>query len=395
MTDTLTQATSSLTSLDVVIPVYNEDQDLEASVRSLRRHLDKSVPFGSTVTIADNASTDSTWAVARLLAAEIKGVRVLHLDKKGRGRALRAAWTTSEADIVAYMDVDLSTDLGALLPLVAAVASGHSDLAIGSRLARGAHVVRGPKREVISRCYNLFLRSVLRNRFTDAQCGFKAISAIDARALLPAVEDEEWFFDTELLVLAERNGLRIHEVPVDWKDDPDSRVQIGQTVAADFRGVLRLVRTFAAGGGRVEDLEGRRRSDSGGEMGRFISVGPLSTVVYLVLFLVLRTEMNDYVANVVSLGLCSVANIALQRAHGLRQERPPTPLRTRRRSDYFHSVCQSWRRPFVSRVALSLDPRSLIAGIAALFFGSVVAGFGRFFTFRALVFHAELCHRSS
>ena len=124
------------------------------------------------------------------------------------------------------MDVDLSTDLAALLPLVAPLLSGHSDLAIGSRLARGARVVRGAKREFISRCYNLILRASLAARFTDAQCGFKAIRADVAARLLPLVQDTGWFFDTELLVLAQRAGLRIHEVPVDWVDDPDSRVDI-------------------------------------------------------------------------------------------------------------------------------------------------------------------------
>ena len=153
-------------------------------------------------------------------------MRVVHLPQKGRGRALAAVWSTSDAPVLAYMDVDLSTDLGGLLPLVAPLISGHSDVAIGSRLARGARVVRGPKREFISRCYNLLLRTVLHVRFSDAQCGFKAVRRDAAEQLLPLVEDTGWFFDTELLVLAERAGLRIHEVPVDWVDDPDSRVDI-------------------------------------------------------------------------------------------------------------------------------------------------------------------------
>jgi hypothetical protein len=139
------------------------------------------------------------------------------------------------------MDVDLSTDLAALLPLVAPLFSGHSDLAIGTRLHRGSNVVRGTKREILSRAYNRLLHLALRTRFSDAQCGFKAIRADAARALLPDVRDEQWFFDTELLVLAQRRGLRIHEVPVDWIEDPDSRVRIVQTAAADLRGVARLM----------------------------------------------------------------------------------------------------------------------------------------------------------
>jgi len=230
-------------TLEVVVPVYNEEHDLEPNVRRLRYYLDESFPFDSLVTIADNASTDGTWAIASRLAAEVPGVGALHLDAKGRGRALRAAWLRSEADVVAYMDVDLSTDLKALLPLVAPLVSGHSDVSIGSRLAPGAHVVRGLKREAISRAYNVILRVALHKRFSDAQCGFKALRAADARVLVRAVEDDEWFFDTELLVVAERNGLRIHEVAVDWSDDPDSRVDIVRTALADLKGVRRLMRT--------------------------------------------------------------------------------------------------------------------------------------------------------
>src|SRR5213079_2391771 len=170
-------------------------------------------------------------------------------------------WQASDADVLAYMDVDLSTDLDALLPLVAPLISGHSDLAIGSRLARGARVVRGPKREFISRCYNLILRSTLAAKFSDAQCGFKAVRADVARRLLPLVEDTGWFFDTELLVLAQRAGLRIHEVPVDWVDDPDSRVDLFATAVADLRGVARLAR--AIGTGRLPVGELRRQLGRG------------------------------------------------------------------------------------------------------------------------------------
>jgi glycosyltransferase involved in cell wall biosynthesis len=240
--ETPVRPASRSATVEVVVPVYNESHDLEPNIRRLRRYLDREFPFDSIVTIVDNASTDGTWDIARRLVAEVPGVKARHLDAKGRGRALRAAWSASDADVVAYMDVDLSTDLDALLPLVAPLVSGHSDVAIGSRLAPGSRVERGLKREIISRTYNAILRVALRNRFTDAQCGFKAMRAADARALLPAVADEQWFFDTELLVLAERRGLRIHEVPVDWTDDPDTRVAIVSTAVADLRGIWRLVR---------------------------------------------------------------------------------------------------------------------------------------------------------
>jgi glycosyltransferase involved in cell wall biosynthesis len=240
-----------MTDVEIVIPVYNEEDDLEKSIRRLHAYLVDRFPLRWMVTIADNASTDQTWPIAGRLADELGSLRVVHLDEKGRGRALRAVWSTSTATVVAYMDVDLSTDLAALFPLVAPLLSGHSDVAIGSRLARGARVVRGPKRELISRSYNLLLKATLHNRFSDAQCGFKAVRADVARVLLPFVEDDGWFFDTELLVLAEHNRLRIHEIPVDWVDDPDSRVDVAATVLGDLKGIWRMLRRFASGEGAL------------------------------------------------------------------------------------------------------------------------------------------------
>jgi glycosyltransferase involved in cell wall biosynthesis len=243
--------------VDVVIPVFNEEADLPRGVRRLHAHLSRAFPYRFRITVADNASTDATLVVAHELARELPEVRVVHLPQKGRGRALHAVWAESDAPVLAYMDVDLSTDLDGLLPLVAPLISGHSDVAIGSRLARGARVVRGPKREIISRCYNLILRSVLQVRFSDAQCGFKAVRRDAAQALLPLVEDTGWFFDTELLVLAERAGMRIHEVPVDWVDDPDSRVDIVATALADLKGVARVLGGLLSGRIPVAQLRAR------------------------------------------------------------------------------------------------------------------------------------------
>ncbi len=243
--DTLQSAT--VPTVDVVVPVYNEERVLAPSVSRLYTYLSERFPFSFRITIADNASTDETLDIARRLAAELPEVTALRLDEKGRGRALHAAWSSSDAPVLAYMDVDLSTDLDALLPLVAPLVSGHSDVAIGSRLVRSAGVRRGLKRECVSRTYNRILQLTLRSRFSDAQCGFKAIRADRAAVLLPLIEDRGWFFDTELLVLAERSGLRIHEVPVDWIDDPDSRVDIISTAIADLRGVGRLARGLALG----------------------------------------------------------------------------------------------------------------------------------------------------
>jgi glycosyltransferase involved in cell wall biosynthesis len=237
--------------VEVVIPVFNEERVLATSVQFLHAYLRNGFPYPFLLTIADNASTDDTFAVALRLASQLNGVRAVHLDLKGRGRALRYVWGGSDADVVAYMDVDLSTRLEAFLPLVAPLMSGHSDLAIGSRLARGARVVRGRKREFISRGYNLLLRRAFGARFTDAQCGFKAGRADVMRALLPAVEDDSWFFDTELLLIAQHNRLRIHEVPVDWVEDPDSRVDIGRTIRDDLRGLVRLTRRSLSGADQV------------------------------------------------------------------------------------------------------------------------------------------------
>ncbi|MGD9795445.1 MAG: glycosyltransferase [Acidimicrobiia bacterium] len=297
--------------LDIVIPVYNEEHVLESSVVRLRRHLSEVMPFSWRITIADNASTDGTWLVAQTLAALYDDVRLVHLDRKGRGLALRSAWLGSDASVLVYMDVDLSTGLDALLPLVAPLVTGHSDVAIGSRLAAGSQVARGPKREFISRTYNAILRTVFAVRFSDAQCGFKAIRADVARSLVPAVADNAWFFDTELLLLAEHNGLRVHEVPVDWIDDPDSRVHVASTAKDDLRGVARMARRFMSGHGDVE-LPARVVpaivDDMGRQMVSFATVGTVSTAVSLTLFLFARPAMGALWANGLALGLTAVGN---------------------------------------------------------------------------------------
>jgi putative flippase GtrA len=310
--------------LDIVVPVRDEEGDLERSIRVLYGHVRSSLPFPSRITIADNASTDATPTIGRRLADELDGVVYRRLEQRGRGRAVSTVWRESDADVLAYMDVDLSTDLAALLPLVAPLVSGHSDLAIGSRLARGSRVVRGPKREIISRCYNLLLRAALAARFSDAQCGFKAIRADVADELLPLVEDTGWFFDTELLVIAQRSGLRVHEVPVDWVDDPDSRVDIVATAIADLRGVARLARGFLTGAiptSAVRRRLGRAPLDSpdhptgrfAGQLVRFVAVGVASTIAYALLFLVLRSQLDPQASNLVALMATAVANTAANR----------------------------------------------------------------------------------
>ena len=279
--------------VEIVVPVHDEERVLRGSIERLHAFLTESFPFSWRIVVVDNASTDATPRIAARLARELAGVRSVRLEAKGRGRALRSAWLRSDARVLCYMDADLSTDLRALLPLVAPLLSGHSDLAIGTRLARGAQVVRGPKRELISRAYNRLLQTTLRARFSDAQCGFKAGRAEVLRALLPDVHDERWFFDTELLVQAQRRGLRIHEVPVDWVDDEDSSVDLVATAWEDLRGIARLAAQT--------------------QVARFVVVGIASTIAYAVLFLALRGTLGPGGANALALALTAVANTQANR----------------------------------------------------------------------------------
>ncbi len=233
--------TQARTSVEIVIPVYNEEHDLERNVTTLRDYLHGLDPAWTwRITVADNASTDGTLAIARELAARWPDeVGYVHLEQKGRGRALRRAWSESAADVVTYMDVDLSTELSALPKLIDALQSG-ADIAIGSRLMPGSKTTRGLKREVISRIYNLIIRVSHDTGFHDAQCGFKGLTRRAVRELLPLAQDQAFFLDTELLLIAEGKGYRIAEIPVTWTDDPDSRVRIFRTAWEDLKGLWRL-----------------------------------------------------------------------------------------------------------------------------------------------------------
>lgn len=318
------------TVLEIVIPVLNEARSLQACIGRLDRHLRDTFPYAYRITIADNGSTDGTDLIAAELARSTETVSALHLDRWGRGLALRTAWGASDAFVLAYMDVDLSTDLDALWPLVAPLMSGHSDLAIGTRLHRSARVMRGTRREVISRCYNAGLSVSLGASFTDAQCGFKAIRGDVARELLPLVRDDAWFFDTELLVIAERCGLRIHEVPVDWYDDPDSRVDVVATAREDIRGVLRLRRELRHDELPVEEIRERMvrtmpSAQTGGQVIRFAVVGASTTVVHLGGFTLLHLLglLGAQEANTLALLVATVVNTSWNRSwtFGVRSRR--------------------------------------------------------------------------
>jgi glycosyltransferase involved in cell wall biosynthesis len=231
--------------LDIVIPVYNEAHVLADSLAKLSSYLrETNFPYTWRIVVADNASTDETLSVAQELVARYgdlgDDVAAIHLPQKGRGRALRKAWSESEADAMCYMDVDLSTDLEALLPLVRAVLEEGYDVATGSRMTRGSQITRSLRREVTSRGLIALVKVAFLSKLSDTQCGFKAITRRAARELLPLVENEEWFFDTELLLLAEKGGYRVKDVPVRWVEDPDTRVNVLKTVLEDLRGLLRM-----------------------------------------------------------------------------------------------------------------------------------------------------------
>jgi putative flippase GtrA len=373
--------------VEIVVPVYNEAPHLAERIMQLRRFLDHSFPFRALVTVVDNASTDETFALATQLATTIPGVAALHLPRKGRGYALRTAWSSSTAPVVAYMDVDLSTSLSALLPLVAPLLSGQRDVAIGTRLARGSHVVRGPKRELISRAYNLLLKLSLRGRFSDAQCGFKALRRESALQLLPLIKDDEWFFDTELLVTAQRLGLRISEVPVDWVDDPDSRVQIVRTALNDLRGVWRISHGPArrlAHESATSPLATREQV-AADQLLRFAGVGAISTLGYLFLFIAWRPIAGSFGANALALAICTLFNTAVHRELSRNMHRPA-------RSGRFAAVAAGLfaislaLTTLVLVAAHALSATSLPVALVAVTLANAAASVLRFAILRSWVF---------
>jgi putative flippase GtrA len=300
------EASNAAPLVDIVIPVHNEAKVLADSVNTLRGYLREHFPFTWRITIADNASTDATWQVAASLALTLDGVKAIHLAQKGRGRALRQAWAASDSAIVAYMDVDLSTGLDALLPLIAPLVSGHSDVAIGSRLVPGSSVARGPRREFISA--RQLIPRAFRQRLPRRAVWFKAVRVTSARLCRRC---NEWFFDTELLLLAERNGLRVHEVPVTWIDDPDSRVHVAKTARDDLKGVARLANDFAHGRGSADFGPAARTpldDDFGRQIVVFGKIGVVSTIISLALFLWLRGSTGAVAANLIAVSATALAN---------------------------------------------------------------------------------------
>ncbi|MDQ0790759.1 bifunctional glycosyltransferase family 2/GtrA family protein [Streptomyces sp. B3I8] len=302
---------------EIVIPVRNEAKMLPSSIHRLHDYLVQNFPYPFLITIAESGSVDSTRDVGAALARRFPEVEFVSLDGRGRGLALRHVWAESRADVVSYMDADLSIDLNGFLPLVAPLASGHSDLAIGTRHARGASVRRSLLRSVLSRTYNLILRIVLGVNFSDAQCGFKAGRREVVQALLPTVHDDKWFFDTELLCVAQRQGMRIHEVPVDCLDDPETSVDIRRTVWDMLRGVVRVAGRRMRGS-LIRPLPPhlQRPKLLAGPVHRFLrfaAVGAVTGVLHVLLYLGFRTMMPALPANGLGLLLATVLNTAANR----------------------------------------------------------------------------------
>ena len=320
--------------VNIVLPVFNEAADLANSVDRLRAYLTERFPFTWLITIADNASTDGTTEIARELSQQFFGCGVsASRPERSRSRTADHVGPERRVPVVAYMDIDLSTDLDTLLPMVAPLASGHSDIAIGSRLVAGATVARRTEARVVSRSYNLMLRAMFATQVRDMQCGRQSHTYRDRAGPPHTIEDQGWFFDTELLLLAERNGLGgIHQVPVDWVDDPDSRVNMGQTARDDMRGALQGHANAATGHGRValahphavpDDDFGRRLVDFG-------VIGAVSTFASLLIFLVCHGAMGAIAANTLAVTATFTANTWLNARFTYRAARP------------------RWRRPVAS-----------------------------------------------
>ena len=231
-------------SLNIVLPVYNEALELSQSVTTLVNFLTTHMgAFRWRVTIADNASTDDTSLIANQLAKQFKTVSCVRLPTKGRGRAVKHVWTHCDDLYVAYMDIDLSSDLKHFPPMVHALQRGY-DVAIGSRNAHGARVYgRSILRTFTSKMYIVLIKCFFWVNFSDAQCGFKAVTRQTVDSLVTKVSDNEWFFDTELLILAEKTGRRIYEEPVTWIDNPGSTVRVLKTAMGDLKGLWRMFTT--------------------------------------------------------------------------------------------------------------------------------------------------------
>lgn len=376
------------TTVDLVVPVYNEEASLAASIETLLA-VEPARGTEVTIIIADNASTDETPIIAATLAATHPQVEYVRLEQKGRGRALNQVWQASSADVVAYTDVDLATDIRVLDPMVEIIRSGLADVAIASRLQPGVAVERGIRREIISRCYNRLLKLSLGVGFSDAQCGFKALSARAAKELLPQVEDSEWFFDTELLARAEWAGYRIHEFGTDWTDDPDSSVDVVSTAWKDIKGIVRL-RT----GGRTRVSHAVPAPNTGAQILHFIDVGIISTVLYAVLFLLGIQFVSEPAANILALLLSTIANTALNRGHTFGVRSPHRRLTSQVKGLAAFGLCLAFTSAGLAVGDGFTGPWATVGTLAVLTAANLAATVVRFVLMRTWVF-ARGAHHSA
>jgi len=223
----------------VVLPVYNEEKVLRKSIQTLIAFLRDNDKYNWKIVIADNNSKDSTGAIARVLESENPAVKYLYIPRKGRGIALRTAWEQTDCDFVSYMDIDLSTGLDALVRAMDML-SGGADIVVGNRLAEDSKTTRCFKREFISQSYNIVIKMALGTHFHDAHCGFKTGRREIVQKILPFIDDNEWFFDTEFLFYGEKLGHKIMEIPVTWIEDMDTKAKIFKDAYDDLRGLYRL-----------------------------------------------------------------------------------------------------------------------------------------------------------
>ncbi len=228
-----------------VLPIYNEEVQLADSVKKLMTVADSLDPakYSYQIAVGDNASTDSSPAIAKALSEEFPGkVRHIRLEQKGRGRMLKKIWLEEDFDYSMYMDIDLSTDVAHITPSLAALDAGAA-LAIGVRLGKGSKVVgRNPWRELTSRVYCGLVQMIAGSRIRDFQCGFKGITKQAALHYVSLVEDVTWFFDTELILITEKSGGKIHQEPVFWTDDPGTTVNVYRTAMDDLEGLRRVLK---------------------------------------------------------------------------------------------------------------------------------------------------------
>lgn len=228
-----------VSSVLVVLPVYNEERALRKSVQTLTTFLQDYDNYKWKIVIADNNSQDSTGDIGRLIASENSIVQYLYIPRKGRGIALRSAWQQTDYDFVSYMDIDLSTGLDALIRAVDLLNEG-VDIVVGNRLDKNSIIKRSLKREFVSRSYNIIIKMAIGTHFHDAHCGFKTGRREVVQKILPYIEDNEWFFDSEFLFYGEKLGYRIVEIPVTWTEDMNTKAKIFKDAYDDLRGLYRL-----------------------------------------------------------------------------------------------------------------------------------------------------------